>query len=111
MFPRKTEMKSLEILARRKAELLAISTVQRHSLQLERDMWRAKLSGLKQMGNAAAKIRANPLLVGGLALSIALIKPGRIYRGMQKFHGAWQTIRVFLPLIMPLLRRNPSKID
>jgi hypothetical protein len=102
-------MKSLELLARRRAELLAISTVQRQSLQLERDMWRARLSGLMLAGNAVARIRANPLLVGTLALSIMLIRPGRIQAGLQKFHATWQTIRVFLPLIMPLLRRNQVK--
>lgn len=109
MFLRKTEMKSLETLARRKAELLAISAVERQGLQLEAQMWHARFAALMRLGNVAAKIRANPLLTGGVVLSVMLIKPTRIARSLQKIHATWQTIRLFLPLIMPLLRRNQVK--
>jgi hypothetical protein len=103
-------MSSAEKLARRREELLAISEVQRQLLILEYQALNTELTTARQGLNRALEllrqIRSNPLIFAGLGMALVLIKPSRIGRAFQQTQTFWQRIRLILPLLMPLLRRD-----
>ncbi len=103
-------MPSAEKLARRREELLAISELRRSLVLLEYQALTTEVNTAKQGLNRALEvlrqIRANPLIFVGLGLAVVLIKPRRIGRAVQQTQTFWQRIRLILPLLMPLLRRD-----
>lgn len=106
-------MPSAENLARRREELLAISSVQRQLFFLERQALMAEITlakqGIHRTQALFRQILANPLIFVGLGLAITFIKPSRIGRAAQQTQTFWQRMRLILPFLMPLLRRDKVK--
>jgi hypothetical protein len=92
-------MTSAENLARRRQELITIIAVQRSSLQLQKQMWRTQLHNFALGWNMINRLRKNPLIIGGLLLTVIVIKPRRILSAVQQSRAIWQRIRILLPLI------------
>lgn len=100
---------SLQRLARRRAELIALSTAQRDALSLQSQSMAQTIASLDHGLTLLHRIRSNPIALAGLLLGVAIIKPRRLLSLTRTGLLAWQTLRTFAPLLHERVLRNRRK--
>jgi hypothetical protein len=103
--PKKPPQRGAQALARRREELVAISGMQRRSLQAQGQSLKSSLAVADAGILLLSRIRTNPLLMAGLALTVVLIKPRRLAEWLRTGSTLWRTVRVIVPFIAPMVQR------
>ncbi|MDP3841880.1 MAG: YqjK family protein [Oxalobacteraceae bacterium] len=94
------------LLARRRAELIARSTAQRDALSAQCQSLGHMMSTLDQGFTLLQRIRNNPLMMAGLLVGLAIIKPRRLLPLLRTGLVAWQALRTVTPLLHGWLARK-----
>lgn len=101
-------LKKAVMLAQRREELLACSTIQRESLALQVQYLMHPLSHVDTGISLIKRIKKSPTLLAGLAIGLIAIKPRRVFAMLRNGAMAWQTWRTIAPAVQGLLSR-PTK--
>jgi hypothetical protein len=82
--------KKLARLAERRHQLVAQAAAQRTALARDLAPWRSRLALVDQGIAAVRYVRGHPVLMGGIALLLAALRPGRVTKWLRRGWLAWQ---------------------
>ncbi|MEO6352256.1 MAG: YqjK family protein [Oxalobacteraceae bacterium] len=97
------------LLARRRTELIARSTVQRDALSKQSQSLEQMMSTLDHGIAMLRNLKNHPLALAGTLVGLVIIKPRRLLPLLRNGLLAWQTLRTFAPLLHERFMRYREK--